>query len=204
MKLAAIDYTDVVLFSTSILLLFLLLFGVFAYGIWRRGKRPCLSPYSRLPLRRGSDLSYSATEKVVRYLYSYQQYDNRIIELKSSAVCRETGRIFPNSIGWFDVIKVDWSFLQKRLPGNYVSWGSLTNQQQQEIREAHETLQGFQTETSSPTSSPRAIELDFALAKPGPLYVDINTKTLVGWKCVPETDLEVLIVQKPKNLKTNY
>ena len=36
------------------------------------------------------------------------------------------------------------------------------------------------------------------MTRPGPLYVDIETKVLLGWKVVPGTDLEVLIVQKPK------
>ncbi|HEV8052714.1 MAG TPA: hypothetical protein VGP47_09475, partial [Parachlamydiaceae bacterium] len=80
----------------------------------------------------------------------------------------------------------------------YVSWGSLTAEQQGIIRNGHDSLEGFQTDFSSPNPLPRAVEAKYALSKPGPLYVDINTKVLLGWKCVPDTDLEVLIVQKPK------
>jgi hypothetical protein len=118
--------------------------------------------------------------------------------LKKASICRETGRVFPNSVTWYDKIDLDWTFLQKRYPGVYVSWGSLTDEQQEVIRNSHHSLEGFQIEFSSPYPSPKQIEAKYALARPGPLYVDIHTKVLLGWKSVPDTDLEVLIVQKPK------
>ena len=120
--LAAVDSMDVALFSIFILLVVLVLFGLCIYGIWLSRRPSSLSPYSRLPLRRGSDLSYYASEKVLRFLYNTHQYDNRIFLLKRSAVCRETGRIFSNAVTWYDKIVVDWSFLQKRYPGSFVSW----------------------------------------------------------------------------------
>lgn len=197
MLLAAVDTMDIALFGIFILVTVLALFGLCVYGIWLSGRASSVSPYSKLPMRRGSDLSYFAAEKVLRFLYNTHQYDNRIFSLKRSAVCRETGRIFPNAVTWYDKIELDWSFLQKRYPGVYVSWGSLTEEQQEIIRHSHSSLEGFQTEFSSPHPSPKAIEAKYALAKPGPLYVDVNTKVLLGWKSVPYTDLEVLIVQKP-------
>lgn len=191
--------TDVMLFGFAILGVFFILFGVFWVG-WRLSQRAiCLSPYSGMPLRRCSDLSYYNVERVLRYIYEQQNYENRIFELRKSSFCRETGRIFPNSISWFDTIHVDWSFIQKRYPGNFVSWGSLTPEQQIAIRDMHESLQGFQTEHSSKEASPRSVEPRYALLKPGPLYVNIDSNVLVGWKCVPNTELEVLIVQKPKS-----
>lgn len=159
-----------------------------------------MSPYSRLPMRRAGELSYDSKVKVLRFLYNMHQYDNRIFELEKAAICRETGRIFPNAVTWYGVIKLDWTFLQKRYPGSYVSWGSLTEEQQEIIRAAHDPLTGFQTEFSSPISQPKSIEAKYAFSKPGPLYVDIDTKVLVGWQCVPESDLEVLVVQKPVQL----
>lgn len=196
--LAAVDTMDVALFGIFILVVVLVLFGVCAYGIWLSRRPSSLSPYSHLPMRRGTDLSYYSAEKVLRFLYNTHQYDNRIISLKKAAICRETGRVFPNAITWFDKIDLDWNFLQKRYPGSYVSWGSLTNEQQEIILNVHDSLEGFQTNFSSPNPLPKAIEAKYALAKPGPLYVDINTKVLIGWKEVPDTNLEVLIVQKPK------
>ncbi len=78
-----------------------------------------------------------------------------------------------------------------------MSWGSFSNDQQRAIRDVHESLEGFQTDESSANPVPRLVERRYAYTIPGPLYVDLETKVLLGWKCVPETELEVLIVQKP-------
>jgi hypothetical protein len=188
----------VILFSLAIIAAFAVMFLFFWLNWWMSQRAQGVSPYTGLPLRRLTETSYYSVEKVLRYLYEYKQYDNRIFKLSRASFCRETGRIFQDSITWLDLIRVDWTFLRKRYPGNYVSWGSLTNDQQDTIRQAHESLEGFQTLTSSPNPSPRAIEPDYCYTKPGPLYVDVGTYTLLGWKIVPGTSLEVLIVQKPK------
>lgn len=187
----------VLLFSLGILLAFAFLFFVFWFGWWMSDRAMGISPYTGIPLRRATDLTYFAAERVLRFLFEFQQYDNRIFKLSRAAYCRETGRIFTNCVTWLDTVKVDWTFLQKRYPGSYVSWGSLNGDQQKAIRDAHDSMEGYQTESSSPTPSPRGIEPEYAYTKPGPLYVDIETKVLLGWKIVPATDLEVLIVQKP-------
>lgn len=189
--------TWVVIFSFAVLATFALLVLLFWFS-WRSAtKAQGVSPYTGFPLRRATELPYYAVEKVFQYLNSYHQYDNRIFLLRRASFCRETGRIFQESVTWYDVIKINWNFLRKRYPGNYVSWGSLTRDQQQEIREAHETLEGFQTDLSSPNPQPRAIHSEYIYTKPGPLYVDFDKKILLGWKEVPGTELEVLIVQKP-------
>jgi len=196
--IAQVESQNVVIFAFAILGVFFLLLGLFWFG-WRYGHRQsCMSPYSSMPLRRASDLSYYSTEKVLRYLYELHEYDNQMFDLRKAALCRETGRIFPNAITWFDTISVDWDFLQKRYPGRYVSWGSLTPDQRHDITERHESLEGFQTEFASKEPMPKAVEPQIAFLKPGPLYVDIDTDTLLGWKLVPGTELEVLIVQRPK------
>lgn len=199
-KLGVLDYYDVVLFGMAIILVFLLLIGAFIFAFWLNNRKDSLSPYTGIPLRRGSDLSYYNMENVLRYLYSLHQYDNYILDFAKAAVCRDTGRIFPNAITWYDRISVDWTFLQKRFPGNYVSWGSLTDMQKDAIKESHHSLEGFQLEKSSTNPLPRMIEKEFAYAKPGPLYVDMQTKILIGWKCVPNTNLEVLLVQRPRGV----
>lgn len=157
------------------------------------------SIYSGLPLRYATDISYPSLVKLGEYFVGYSEYDNRMFKIRNAAVCRETGRIFPDCVNWRGKISLNWNFLQKRYPGHYVSWGSLTFDQQRTIREAHETLEGFQTVFSSSKPAPRDVEPHYALAKPGPLYVDLNTKVLLGWKSVPDSFLEVLIVQKPKS-----
>lgn len=187
----------VIFFALAILLCLVLLFCLFWYGFWSSRHNRSLCPYTGLPLRRATDIAYYSAEKTLRYLYDYHQYDNQIFKLSRAAFCRDTGRIFQDCVTWYDAIIVDWNFLQKRFPGNFVSYGSLNHSQMEAIRNAHTTLEGFQTELSSPTPAPRGIEPEYAYTKPGPLYVDMETKILLGWKIVPGTELEVLIVQKP-------
>ncbi|MBS4168769.1 hypothetical protein [Parachlamydia sp. AcF125] len=198
---ALVAPNDVILFSSAILGVFMLLIVLGGIGIWISRQPDSVSPYSGLPLRYARDLSLETKEKIVRYLYSLHEYDNRIFEFSRAAFCRETGRIFPNSVTWFGKISLDWTFLKKRYPGNYVSWGSLTKTQQEIIRDKHTTLDGFQTEHSCPHPAPRAITPEYAFSVPGPLYADVNTYILIGWKEIPSTGMEVLIVQKPKALE---
>lgn len=187
----------VFLLSAFIFLAFFGLIGLFWLG-WRMTQRAhSVSPYTGVPLRRTTEISYFSAEQILGFLYDMQQYDNRIFKINKAAFCRETGRIFQDCVNWFDVINVDWNFLNKRYPGNYVSWGSLTTELRDLIRDSHDSMEGFQTEESSPTASPRMIEAEYAYTKPGPLYVDPVTKVLLGWKVVPGTEFEVLVVQKP-------
>lgn len=198
-----VSSTAILFFGLAVLAAFILLILAFWYGS-RYSQKVCLSPYSGMPLRRGSDLSYYSAERVLRYLYEMQDYNNRLFDLRNAAYCRETGRIFPDSITWLNTINVEWNFLQKRRHGQYVSWGSLSKDQQEYIKEIHGSLEGFQVEFSSPTPLPKAVEPQYALAKPGPLYVDIDTYVLMGWKIVPGTELEVLIVQWPTLQKPTH
>lgn len=195
-----VSYSDVAFFGFFILIVFLLLIAVCLFGYWVFKQKDSLSPYTGTPLRRGADIPYYGAECVLRFLYELHQYDNRMFDLRYAGVCRDTGRIFPDALTWYDRIKVDWNFLQKRYPGNFVSWGSLNDIQKEAIRAMHHSMEGFQTEFSCPIPSPRLIEKEYALYKPGPLYVDLETKVLLGWKCVPDTNFEVMIVQKPKGI----
>lgn len=187
-----------VLLSFAILGVFLFLGGVLFFTMWWTRHDTSPSPYTGTPLRRASTLSYGAMVKVLRYLNGFHEYDNRIFLFRKSSFCRETGRIFQNTVTWYDTIRVDWNFLNERYPGNWVSWGSLGDDQKAEIYALHETLAGFQVDYSSRNPAPRHVEKEYCYLKPGPLYVDLETKILLGWKIVPDSQLEVLIVQKPK------
>lgn len=187
-------------FGMTVILVFLFLMAFCIFNIWLSRRPDSSSPYSRLPMRLGADLSFDSKLKVLRYLYNLHQYDNRIFEFQKAAVCRETGRIFQNAVDWYGKINLDWTFLQQRYPGKYVSWGSLTSDQREIIAAMHESLEGFQTDFSSSNPLPKAVEAKYALMSPGPLYVDVETNVLLGWKCVPGTELEVLIVQIPIRL----
>jgi len=197
-SLAVLSEKDLVNFG---LLLFLVLLGLlasFVYEIWMNRSTTCPCPYTGRALRKGSDIHWMTIEKVLRYLYNMHDYHNRMFDVTRAAHCRDTGRLFPDALTWHGSMKVDWGFLQKRYPGNFVSWGSLTEEQQIAIIDRHKSLEGFQTEISSRNPSPRKIEKEYVYTKPGPLYVDIDTGILLGWKCVPDTELEVLILQKPE------
>ena len=195
------DY-DVLFLSIVILVAFFLLFAYFIVAYyWRPGERQCLSPYSGKPMRRGSDVPLSSVEVIMRYLYyAEHSYANRVFAMRRSMVCRETGRIFPNCVSPLLGSRVDWTFLVQQHAGNWVSWGSLTQLQQDEVRGHHDAIEGYQTAFSSTFPSPRAVEEEYAMAKPGPLYIDLDTYTLMGWKCVPDSEFEVLVVQKPRQL----
>lgn len=187
----------VILFSLLILFSFVF-FVLLSWIGWRFSERKqSVCPYTGVPLRRTAEISYYSTEKILHFLHDFHQYDNRVFKLSKSAFCRETGRIFQDCITIFDTIKVDWNFLQKRYPGNWISWGSLSEELQNEIKGMHGPLDAFQTIHSSPIQSPKAIPPEYAYTRPGPLYVDLTTKILLGWQRVPDTEFEVLIVQKP-------
>lgn len=191
---------DVVWVALLILSIFGVIFGLILVGWWVQRQRDSVSPYTGSPLQRAEYFTFYAKEQILRFLYEHHSYDNKMFKLNKAAYCRDTGRIFENAVTWYDKVFIDWSFLQKRLPGNWVSYGSLSEDQKLKLKRIHGSFRGFQTTFSSQRPSPRDVEPDYALAKPGPLYVDIDKYTLMGWKIVPGTDFEVLIVQKPVNL----
>jgi len=186
-------------FAFFILLAFsaLIVLAMVTYKLQSQKRSVC--PYTQKPMWRGEDVPLSSVEKIMHFLYyKMHSYDNRVFPMRRAMVCRDTGKIFPYSVSWWGFSKVDWFFLQKKYPGVYVSWGSLSKEQKDEIKSIHHSLEGFETEYSSMHPSPRNIEKKYAYFKPGPLYVDLETKVLLGWKCVPDTLFEVLVVQKPK------
>lgn len=194
---AQVSQDMVIFFAFITLLSFFLLAFVSWFIHWMMNRPASMSPYSEFPLRPAKDLSYYYKVKLYEYLEQIEDYENRKFPIYRSSFCRESRRVFPNSITWYGAIRVDWDFLAKRCPGSYVSWGSLTEQQKAAILEEHGSLKGFQTEISSPEPAPRAIAPEYAFAHPGPLYVDLDTKLVLGWKIVPGTDIETLVVQKP-------
>ena len=191
------DLTTIVILLLSIVLFVVIMTALVWVSWWWSERRIATSPYTGLPLRKANDLPYSSRVKILRYMETYKEYDNRAFNLGRAAFCRDTGRVFPNCINWLGEMKVDWHFLYKRYPGKWVSWGSLTAEQKQDVIDAHEGIKGFQMEESCSNADPEDIELNFIQTKPGSLYVDIETKVLLGWKCVFETEFEILIVQIP-------
>jgi hypothetical protein len=194
---------NILLFGLLLLITFTVLAVYSVYIYWIRARERCLSPYTSKPLRYGRDVPLSSVEKIMRFLhYKVRGYHNRVFLMRRSMICRETGRIFPNSVSFTGRAQVDWNFLNKKYPGTYVSWGSLTEEQKIDLMALHGSLEGFQTEISCPFPSPRSITPEYVYVKPGPLYVDLRTHVLLGWKVIPDTSFEVLVVQKPKEVNT--
>lgn len=189
--------TAIFLFVGSILLCLLMMIGLLWLGWWVTRVQGSVSPYSGKPMKRGEDLSKSTVAEIERFLRRLDPIDNPIFDTSYAAICRETGRVFPDSVNRFGVISLNWNFLNNRYPGKWISWGSLDPVRQADIRSCHDNMEGFQLETNSTQPMPKNVDSYHAMAKPGPLYVDITTKTLMGWQCVPGTTLELLIVQRP-------
>lgn len=165
---------------------------------WVSGKRRVAAcPYTGRPLRRALEIPFLSMYRIRRYMDANQDFYNRPFSFRTAAFSRETGRIYPDSVNWRGEIHVDWSFLLKRFPGHFVSWGSLSLEKQRLIREKHTALTGFQTERSSARPAPQEAEKELMYLIPGPLYVDPDTGVLLGWKRVPETPFEILVVQRP-------
>lgn len=187
-----------IVLATIAIFLLMLLFLCLGWYFSRSKRHLPLCPYTGAPLHHATDLSFDSQFKLYQFLAEYPGYDNPQIRLSRALVCRDTGRIFPECINFFGRISLDWSFLRKRHSGHWVSWGSLSTDQKRELIEEHRSLEGFQTEVSSQRHLPRDISTQYSYASPGPLYVDIETRVLLGWKRIPDSEIEVLIVQLPK------
>lgn len=179
------------------MLAFILLFGggLFLGWRWTNRSQPT-SPYGG-SLHRGDQLTYPAVVQVYRFWEKEDPRGERPLDLSRAVVCKGTGRIFPDSLNQWDEMQIRRDFLQRFHSLPWVSWGSLTEQEQSKIRSRHSSLSGFQTENSSPMESPNHLDPSFTSLKPGPLYVDRKEGWLLGWKCVPGTELEILVLQAP-------
>lgn len=155
------------------------------------------SPYSGAVMQFGQDLAQSLQRHINEFLREFSSLENPEIDFTQAAICPITGRVFSNCVVKGKKISLDWTFLKKRFPGQYVSWGALPEDEKGMLRILHVSLDGFQTEQSSCNVRPEKIEREFALLSPGPLYIDRLTKVAMGWQRVPGTSFEVLIVQKP-------
>lgn len=181
-------------FFTILGILFLLLW----VGWKKEGRRGDTCPYTHEPMRLGCDVAASLAAYVNAFLQEQQKPDNPDIDFGYAAYCPKTGRIFPHCVQAGEQVSLSWDFLKQRYKGAFVSWGSLSEEERGILKLLHEYIEEFQIEKSSPEFRPEKIEEEYALLSPGPLYVDKATKVLMGWKKVPGTYFEVLVVQKPK------
>lgn len=185
------------LFVAALVLIVVMMVGLMLFSRRMSMRRGAVSPYSHMPMMLGVDLSFSMAHYVEEFLKGQPQPENPPFDMKKAAICQETGRIFPDVVNRGEVIALDWSFLKRRYPGNWVSWGSLPEVPRAMIKMCHRSVERFQMNESCPELRPEAIDRYHAFLKPGPLYVDVATKTLMGWQNVPGTPFEVLVVKKP-------
>lgn len=191
--------------SEAALVLFVTLVGValilllFLFLGFRRevvkGKR---CPYCGAILQFGSDVANSIQQHVNAYVHAFSEEDNPEIDFSKAAICPTSGYIFQECVVRNNRVTLDWSFLSKRLKGSFISWGALPEEEKGIFRLLHLSMEGYQTEKSSPTIQPDRVEEEYARLIPGPLYVDRNTKILMGWVRVPGTNFQVLIIRRPQ------
>jgi hypothetical protein len=203
-QIQSLGQATIVAFILAMFLCFLIMAALMWLGSRVGNRTGSSSPYTPEPLMRGEDLAFSALLSVNDFLDKTCDTDNMPFEISEAAICRQTGRIFSNALNTFKAVSVQWDFLERRHPGHWISWGSLDAVQKEEITRLHDSLEGFQYEQSCTNPRPEKIDTYHSILKPGPLYVDVKTHTLLGWKCVPGTSLEVLIVQKPKTEQGIY
>lgn len=201
-----LSYINEIASATMIFLILFFLIAFLGLGLffffcyWLTNRRGSVSLYAGGELVAGTQISFEAMQKAYQFILSQNNSSNPVYDFEKAAVCRSTGRIFPSCINCFGIVCVSWDFIEALCPGKWQSWGSLSLEQKKKVWEVHKSLDGFQAERSSPQALPKQIESYYASLKPGPLYVDLESKNLAGWKCVPDTNLEVFIVQKAKVL----
>lgn len=191
--------SSILTFWVAVLCISGLILFFFYLGWWWVNDRKSPSPYLNAELLPGSALLYASVEKLHAFMNKIHDSDNPFFDLKKAAVCKGTGRVFPNSINRAGNPQVSRDFLQQICPGQWVSWGSLNAKQKEYFYKLYGSLEGFQVKESSREPSPLKAEPYYLALKPGPLLVDLNTKSLIGWQQIEETSLEVLVVKTMKH-----
>lgn len=202
--LAVYEPTDAVSMVLTTFLLLLALFAfmyLFVFVGWRKTHRKgSLCPYAGVPLVYAKDLPASSRQIIDHTLAQYSAELNPPIDWSLAAICTKTGRLFTQCVAVSGTIYLDWNFLKKRAPGEWVSWGALTPEHQGEIYSLYRDMSFYQTDLCSPDAQPSRTNSFYAMTRPGPLYVNPHTNELLGWVSVPDTSYEILIHSRPDNL----
>jgi hypothetical protein len=193
-----IDVPAILFLIAIFVVIVAVLFSLVWVGWKREAVRGHVCPYCGAKMQLGIDVARSVAGMVNSFLDVQPSNGNPAIDFAKAAYCPRTGRIFPNCVTTSEQVTVSWNFLQERCPGTYVSWGSLSEEERGVLKILHDSFDGFQTEKSSVHSRPEDVEEEVSSLSPGPLYVDRQQKILLGWKKVPGTYFEVLVVQNPR------
>ena len=161
------------------------LIALFWFG-WRMTQRShSVSPYTGIPLRRTTEISYYSAERILKYLYDLHQYDNRIFKSNRLLFAGKRGGFFKiASPGMMSSASIGIS-CRNGIPAT-MSPGEAYQETQDAIREAHASIwMDFRQRNPPPLLSAHD-RTGICLYKTGPLYVDPETKVLLGWKKSPE------------------
>lgn len=152
----------------SFLLILIILYAGWKWTNGRWGK----SPFTGANLKLGSELTFDAANKVSRYMLDHSSDQNPGFDITRAAICPDTGRIFPNAIGELEIPKVSKNYLVHLAKGEWTPVSSLSDKGKERLINHVE---------------------DFSSYAQDSLYIDLNTATLIGWKRVPGTSLQLLI-----------
>lgn len=197
-QIEEVGFQAILLICGSLFAIVLILFFLLWVGWKKEGVRGNVCPYCRRTMRLGIDVAKSISMMVNAFLQEQPQPENPQIDFSKAAYCPVSGRIFPNCVSGVEQVTLSWRFLNERASGTFVSWGSLPEEERGILKLLHGSLEEFQTEKSSAHSRPEDVEEEYISLAPGPLYVDRTSKVVMGWKKVPGTYFEVLVVQRPR------
>jgi hypothetical protein len=172
-------------FSSGYGFIFVILMFLFTGGIglffwigWWRTNRVGGKSFSMTggELAPGDLIAFHSVQRVHDFMLSKPQPENTPFKPKDAAVCRETGRVFPNARDGFGVIRVKSSYPNRRWKGSWVLWKELSRAERSRVEGKHGDLSAYESEG---------------------LYADPFDALIMGWQKVPGTELQVLIVEKP-------
>ncbi len=169
-------------FSALISLLSLLaLFSFFALGYFFCNRRGARSPFSGKAMRHGKEFSFEAVSKVLAFLEAENDKDNLPFDLEKAAICEETGRIFPDALNAFEVVKLKKPYTKHFYKAKMEALENLSEKEQMDLRENCDNFSFFSKNSS--------------------IFVDREKGNILAWKKIPETALELMLVKKITDLR---
>ena len=147
-----------------------------ACGWWFLLERGTKSPFGNEPLLSGDKITFNGIARIREELFRLPQPYNPSFDPLKSAVCSETGRVFPNAVTRFGRISLRRQWWQQQWSGEWVAWEDLTPPEQERVA--------------------RMLDLtDYPLSEPKACFVDPFQGLFKGWRRVPGCDLQMMVTQ---------
>ncbi len=154
-----------------------LLFLFFFLGWFFTNRTGSVSPYSGELLRPATSLTFTSFQRVLKFLEQYDEKDNPSLNIHTTSVCPQTGKLLPQTVTGFGVIRYRNSWVKRHFSRTTVPWHRLSPAE----RESLSRRCNLQTMTLADLAS---------------ISVDLKGEALLSWKEVPETSLQVLICER--------